>query len=337
MSARRKRISRKLEDLPSLFDVLYPEAAAETPAASEKAAPAPVDTPDIAPEALKRPESLRYITMGSGSSGNCAYLGNERGGILIDGGVDNNIVTKVLEDNGIDLRSIAGIILTHDHNDHVRFAYSLLRRNQSWRLFCTPRALNGLLRRHNISRRIRDYHTPIFKEFEFEAGGFAITPFEVSHDGTDNVGFFITAGNHNFVIATDMGMVTDRAMHYLGRANYIQLESNYDLEMLQHGRYPEYLKARIIGNRGHLDNKVSADLVRQLLQTENPSLTHVFLCHLSADNNTPELALSTMRNTLGAAGIEMGDSSGSPQARQCPVQVAVLPRYDASPLYIFRK
>lgn len=277
-------------------------------------------------EARSLPPSLKplvFISFGSGSSGNCAYLGDEHGGFLIDAGVDAEKVTDTLRRHGIPMSAVAGIVLTHDHSDHVRFAYPLLRHNRHMALYCTPRALNGLLRRHNVSRRIKDYHRPIYKEFEFQLGSFLITPFEVSHDGTDNAGFFIThsEGRHAFAVATDLGCITPRVDHYMRRACYIMLEANYDLDMLMTGRYPEYLKRRIADVRGHLDN---ADTARFLADILTPALRNVFLCHLSLDNNTPEKALEAVGGALGIA----GDGSGE------GLSLAALPRFEASPLYL---
>jgi phosphoribosyl 1,2-cyclic phosphodiesterase len=274
------------------------------------------------------------MSFGSGSSGNCAYIGNSKGGLLIDAGVDNKHVEDTLLHNAIDMSTISGILLTHDHNDHVRYAYALLRRNKHMVLYCTPRTLNGLLRRHNISRRIKDYHKAIYKEIPFEAAGFTVTAFETSHDGTDNVGFALDYGDHHFVVATDMGKITDRADFYMRQANYLVLESNYDLQMLMRGTYPEHLKARIIADHGHLDNTEAARYVAQIV---SPQLTHLFLCHLSNDNNTPEIALQTMRTALEAAGKIVGDASGSAQSAAADIQVAALPRYESSPLYMLRK
>lgn len=334
-----------MDELPTLFDTLEIAFDRDTElsvdaenADREKSAQLHADNAllDLPVEKMQRAEAIKFLSFGSGSSGNCAYLGCRGGGILIDAGVDNNQVAKGLADNGIDIATVAGIIITHDHNDHVRFAYSLLRRNPHMRLFCTPRALAGLLRRHNISRRISDYHQPIYKEFAFSAGGFTITPFEVSHDGSDNVGFHIVRNNAVFVVATDMGMISERAAYYTAQANYLMFESNYDATMLRTGKYPEYLKARIAGDRGHLDNIVAAQHVTSIASA-SPQLSHVFLCHLSADNNTPEKAIEAMRTTLQQAGISMGDASGSPQALAARLQVTPLPRYGTSPLFVLRR
>jgi phosphoribosyl 1,2-cyclic phosphodiesterase len=112
------------------------------------------------------------------------------------------------------------------------------------------------------------------------------------------------------------------------------LESNYDLQMLMNGRYPEHLKARIIGDHGHLDNTEAARYIKNIV---SPTLQHLFLCHLSNDNNTPDIALSTMRRALEECGKIVGDGSGSAQALDADIQLAALPRYESSPLYVLRK
>lgn len=355
--ARRKKISFDTRNLPGLFDELLPreEAVDASPdpirragsnrgrprksaerglSGGETGEPA-ITLPDsIEPLISAKPAAtLRFISFGSGSSGNCSYLGNDRFGILIDAGVDPVKIYAELERNGIDIRSIGGIILTHDHGDHVRYAYTIVRRNRHIRIYCTPATLNGMLRRHNISRRIKDYHQPVFKEFPFHLSDFVITPFEVSHDGSDNVGFFISAGKHKFVVATDMGMVTERADFYIRQANHLMIETNYDLTMLLNGRYPEYLKARIMAARGHMDNEATAAYLKSIY---TPSLLNIFLCHLSHDNNTPEIALAAINKAMRDIGIEAGDGSGSITARNAPVQVSALPRFDSTGVIVLR-
>lgn len=333
-----RRISRQLEELPSLFDdigidINRSDIAADiitrhrhVTEAKETARSLSVDTAAASPG-----RHVKFISFGSGSSGNCAYIGSRSGGILIDAGVDNNYVTDQLLHNGIDIDSIKGIILTHDHSDHVKYAYALLRRRTSTLLYCTPKTLNGLMRRHNISRRIKDYHHAIYKEFPFEVAGMTVTPFETSHDGSDNVGFSISAEGLTFVVTTDTGYITERADYYMRRANYLMIESDYDLDMLRRGRYPEYLKARIISDTGHLDNMVTA---RYLADIWTPVLREVYLCHLSQDNNAPEIALAAVRERLAERNISVvtDDSVVSGEA----LRLSALPRFKSSPLYILR-
>lgn len=276
---------------------------------------------------------LKFISFGSGSSGNCSYIGNETAGILIDAGVEMESVIAELRKNGIAPESIKGICLTHDHSDHIRYAYKFLRKYKMLNLFCTNRALNGILRHHNISRRIKDYHVAIYKEIPFKLAGFEITAFEVPHDGSCNSGFSISYGNANFVLATDLGKVSDRARYYMSRADYLVIESNYDAKMLENGRYTEYLKSRIRSDNGHLDNVDAAAFVSEIY---TPKLKYVYLCHLSQDNNTPAIARNTMQQALEARGVSVGEGTESLVDREKDLQLVVLPRYDATRCYKFR-
>lgn len=276
---------------------------------------------------------LYYLSFGSGSSGNCSYVGTSHGGVLIDAGVRGDIVEEGLAAAGISMKHVKAILLTHDHGDHVRYAYSLLRTHRHLKLLCTNRVLNGLLRRHSISRRITEYHVPIFKEIPFKVFDFNITAFEVPHDGTDNMGFSLEFDSRHFVIATDLGRVSDRARHYISEANYLVMESNYDAVMLRDGRYPEYLKARIVTDNGHMDNRDTAAFLAEIWQ---PSLSHIFLCHLSKDNNTPAKALKETRDALEARGLRVGRCEETIEDRRCDVQLMALPRFDLTRLFVFR-
>lgn len=343
MAYRRNRRSiRKLDDLPGLFDDIDNEFKAPDPmqaiikehrAKQASARPGQLEIDEITGAvALRR--QLQFFSVGSGSSGNCAYLGVAgEGGIIVDAGVEPDKVLDELRRNAIDAAKVAGIVLTHDHGDHVKYVYALLRKFPNMAVFCTPRTLDGMLRRHSISRRIRDRHKAVYKEFAFQAGPFMVTPFEVSHDGSDNVGFCVTVGDKNFVVATDMGTIGERADFYIRKANWLMIESNYDAAMLATGRYPEYLKARIRSDHGHLNNTVTADYLASMWRSW---LTDIYLCHLSEDNNRPEIALRVVGDALRACGATVGDGSGSVESRRAQVRVSALPRYDASPLYIHR-
>ncbi len=327
-----RRPSRPMDDLPSLFasdeaDVTFEVVAAAPPAGAAASAAGEFG---LGAEYRRPADRLRFMSMGSGSSGNCSYIGTREAGILIDAGVDNNKVTDALRRNGIAMESIRGIFLTHDHADHVKFAYSLLRRNPHMRLYSTLRVLEGLLRRHNISRRIKDYHSPIFKEHEYTVGPMTVVPFETSHDGTDNCGYSVSLGDMTFVVATDMGTVTERADFYIRRARALMIESNYDADMLIGGRYPEHLKSRIQSERGHMDNKVTA---RYLTEIYTPALRHIFLCHLSEDNNTPATAMATVTSELRRVGVSPSASASEIPERS--VYIIPLPRFDVTDLYVF--
>ena len=300
----------------------------------DDAQPSETHNPDDALPTASKGESLgnyMFMSFGSGSSGNCSYLGTFDNGILIDAGVDVDSVFTNLKLNGIFPHAVKGIILTHDHQDHVRYIYSYLRNYKHLRVYCTPKLLIGLLRRHNISSRIRDYHEPIYKEIPFRLAAMNITAFETSHDGTDNMGFSIDMGGVNFVVATDMGVITPRAEYYMAQAHHLMIECNYDSKMLDEGSYPEYLKSRVRGERGHLDNAIAAQFVASHYHEQ---LRNVFLCHLSNDNNRPEIACHVMTQALQDCGITVGDGSNTPEQRNRDLQVYALPRFMSSPLFV---
>ena len=293
----------------------------QAPAAS----PVTEETADASP-------AFDFISLGSGSSGNCAYLGVPgSGGILIDAGVDPEVVFAALRRHGVTPEMIRGIVLTHDHKDHVSYAYTIVRKNKHIPIYCTMRLLKGWLRRSRVSRRVQDYVKPIYKETPFTVAGMTVTAFETSHDGSDNMGFSITRDGRTFVVATDMGRITPRAEHYMSQAHFLMIESDYDIHMLESGRYPEMLKHRIRGEQGHLDNEASARFVVDHYHAE---LRYVWLCHLSAENNTPELAVQTMTTALTARGLTVGDGSNAPEQRDRDVQVYALPRFEPSTFFV---
>lgn len=333
----RRRATRKLDELPSLFgeEEIYGDS-------TSSAAPRPevIVAPDAREDAaaddllladsFSRPlRQLKFISFGSGSSGNCSYIGTSDCGLLIDAGVNNTFVISELARNGISTDSIKGILLTHDHGDHVKFAYALVRRFSKWRIYATPRTVEGILMRHNLSRRIRDYHTPIYKEHEYIFGDIKVIPFATSHDGSDNLGFMFEMDRTRFVVCTDTGRITDRADYYLRQATSIMIESNYDLEMLMNGPYKEYLKARIRSEIGHLDNTVTS---KYIASTYRPGLSHIFLCHLSEENNTPQIAVSTLCNALNDIGISPAASAAA--IIPGTVYIAALPRFRSSELFV---
>lgn len=287
----------------------------------------------IAADDSSRQQPVHYISFGSGSSGNSCYIGNPAGGVIVDCGVNPDIIESTLKANGIHMSRVKGLCITHDHSDHVRYAYRLLRNNRHLRVYCTNRVLNAMLRRHGIPKRIKDYHQPIFKEFPFSVAGFEITAFDVPHDAADNAGFCFTLGKRSFVMATDLGEVSERARYYMAKADFLMIEANYDLEMLRHGPYPEYLKARIATDHGHLDNRDTATF----LDSVTPgSLRYVFLCHLSNDNNTPEKALAAVRAPLEAKGLTIGEGQETLSDRNADLQLIVLPRLQPTRWYVLR-
>ena len=291
---------------------------------------------------------LCFISFGSGSSGNCAYLGTPRGGILIDAGIREPVkyhrkkknpekqdsltldqAFAVLERNGVTPDMIKGVLLTHAHQDHMRCLYDAVKRCRC-SVYCTMGVMAQLLQRTRISGRIRDFHVPIFKEIPFRVLDMEITPFETLHD-VKSVGFSVEYEGELFVVGSDMGSITERAAYYMSRANYLMIECDYDLKKLEEGGYAEFLKNRVKKDNGHLDNAVAAKFVAD---NYHEGLRNVFLCHLSEKNNDPALALATMREALEAKGLTVGDGSNAADQRNRNVQIYALPRYTSSAWFV---
>lgn len=240
---------------------------------------------------------LNFISLSSGSSGNCYYLGNGLQGILIDAGISATSVRKFLKMADISLSSIMGVLVTHNHTDHTRGLEQLTRKS------CLPAFTSRNVRKSILvpkSGISPESVREIPLEQEFHLAGFDIIAFPVSHDAPETIGFHIGSGNKKVTIATDLGYICDKAAHYIKKANLLVIESNYDEEMLLNGKYPSFLKKRISSDRGHLGNLQTSSF---LADNINDNLTHICLAHLSAKNNRPELALKTLCEVFSQKGI----------------------------------
>jgi phosphoribosyl 1,2-cyclic phosphodiesterase len=208
---------------------------------------------------------------------------------LIDAGLSAMQILSRLRAIHVDVREIKGILVTHEHQDHVAGAELLALKYQ------VPVYANE--RTSRAARNLRKLPVSI-KAFEtnrpFAIGSFYIHPFPISHDAADPVGFSIQTDRHKVGMVTDLGSLTP-SLGTLKECDLLILESNYDTEMLIHGPYPDHLKKRVLSDQGHLSNHDSALLLRTLL---HPGLRHLFLAHLSQKNNLPELAYQTAQEIL---------------------------------------
>lgn len=246
---------------------------------------------------------IQFISLGSGSSGNCYYLGTPTYGILIDAGLSTRAIRKHLKSVDINMDTIRAILVTHDHADHIK-GVGYLADKLHLPIYTTAAIHSGI----NNNKCMREPLSPlsvhhIEKNVPFYIEDFHITAFEVPHDGTDNVGYNIEVANKVFTFATDLGEITPTAAAFLKRANYMIIEANYEEEMLLMGRYPKFLKERVAGPYGHLSNQDTADFLANEYQN---SWKHIWLCHLSKDNNHPDLALKTMEYSLRMNNIIVG-------------------------------
>lgn len=261
---------------------------------------------------------MRFISFSSGSCGNCSLLLGPSSGLLIDAGVGIRRVKKVLESVGLGYDAISAVLVTHDHGDHIRSLGSFCKRLTPpvW----TTAPLHEALLRHPFTR---DWVGPCRQNLQ--AGiwnpvtpDFDVRYFVVPHDATQCIGFAIRCRGELFVLMTDLGHMTPEALFWASAASTVVVESNYDIEMLLGGSYPQELKDRITHGIGHLSNEACAQAIGQFM---HPGLKNLFLCHLSGNNNTPELAYASAAAALRELGVEPGT-----------VALRVLRRGEASPL-----
>jgi phosphoribosyl 1,2-cyclic phosphodiesterase len=247
---------------------------------------------------------LNFCSLSSGSSGNCYYFGNEFNGILIDAGIPAGTIRKFLKNNGISMETIMGVLVTHNHTDHIR-GLELLTRKNNLPVFTTNKIWKSVVPRIKNASGITAHEITLNQKFHLT--GFDIEAFPVSHDAPETIGFHICSGDLKITIATDLGHICETSTPYMEAANLLVIESNYDEKMLMDGAYPHFLKARILSDHGHLGNHQCAAFLADIV---GENLHHICLAHLSSKNNTPYLALQTLQQTFEKKGIGL---NGHPQ------------------------
>ncbi len=241
----------------------------------------------------------RYCSLFSGSSGNSTYLASPRGGILVDVGVSCKRIVEALEARQIDPRTLHGIFITHEHTDHVS-GLTVFLKHYPMPVYATGGTLCALEEKNLLppGTDARVMEGPVFTADMY------VSSFATPHDSRESCGYRICfSDERTAVIATDIGFVTDTVRAATAGADLVHLESNHDIAMLQNGPYPYTLKTRVLGNGGHLSNVACAPLAAELMKGGS---TRFVLSHLSKENNTPELAHSTVNEALSADGAVNG-------------------------------
>ena len=264
--------------------------------------------------------TLKFLSIASGSSGNCYYLGTDDYGILFDAGVSLRIIKKALKENNIGLEQIMAVFITHDHADHIK-SVGGLGEKYGIPIYATEAIHCGIDGSRYVDEKLYTSRRIIKKEQSIPIKEFKITAFDVPHDASDCVGYLIQYKHHKCVLATDIGHINESVGQYIRIANHLIIEANYDKEMLLRGNYPLFLKERIMNGNGHLCNSETADF---LAANFDLHLKNVWLCHLSKENNHPELACKTVEMAFGQYGIRIG----------ADVNLVALKRTTPSELYI---
>lgn len=247
---------------------------------------------------------MKFICLGSGSSGNCYYINADGYGIIIDMGIGLRGLKKHFRDYGLNMGQINSILVTHDHTDHVK-SVGALSQDFHVPVYTSQEVHNGMDRNCLMTKKIKaEEKKVITHHVPFQLGPFVVTSFPVPHDSSGNNGYLIEYGQVAFCLITDAGEITADMVPYVARANNLVIEANYDAAMLQNGPYPNFLKRRIASNTGHLCNETTAEGLANHL---SPNANRVWLCHLSEENNHPELARKTVETALITKGFAVGE------------------------------
>ncbi len=243
------------------------------------------------------------MSFGSGSSGNGYLIQSDGYGLFIDLGLGLRTLKKHFRDYGQNFASVRGVLVTHDHTDHVK-SVGALSCEFKLPVYAIQPVHEGMARNYFMKKKVDPSLVRVLQiGQEEEIGPFRVTPFAVPHDSSGNVGYFITCGGVRFCLITDAGAATDEMRTFLRRATHVVMEANYDDAMLATGPYPLYLQERIRGGKGHMSNALSAQLLAECLSEDT---RRVWLCHLSEENNHPELARKTIESALWNAGFLFG-------------------------------
>lgn len=254
---------------------------------------------------------MKLMSIASGSSGNCTYVGTDTSSVLVDAGISKKKISESLKDVDMDFEDIDGIIITHEHIDHTR-GLGVISRSYGIPMYATRETCEEIAGMSQLGDFDKSLLIPINPDESFNIGDIRIEAHSIWHDAADPVCYSLYNGGKKISIATDMGDYDEYIVSCLKDSDGLLVEANHDVRMLQVGPYPYSLKQRILGKRGHLSNETSGRLLLDIL---NEHLKAVFLGHLSKDNNYPELAYETVK-------YELSDNPFTDDVRDFNLQVA---------------
>ncbi len=251
---------------------------------------------------------MQFSSIASGSSGNCLYAGNDDTHLLIDAGISKKRIEEGLVSFGVAGSDIDGILVTHEHTDHIQ-GLGVWSRKYHVPIYATYGTIKEIRKCASLGKIDDTLYHVIRPDEAFRIGNISINPFSIPHDASDPVSFCIQDASARIGQVTDLGCFDRYILEALQDCDLLYVEANHDVRMLETGPYPYMLKRRIAGNYGHLCNEAAGQLIGQL---HNERLRQVILGHLSKENNFPDLALEAVRAEL-AENFNLSDDMPSIQ------------------------
>ncbi len=240
---------------------------------------------------------MRMCSIASGSSGNCIYIGTDATHLLVDVGISCKRTVQRLGQLGLTGKDIDGILITHEHADHIS-GLGVICRKFGIPIYATEGTITAIKRVSNLGVIDDSLFRVVREDEKFILKDITVNPMKISHDAAQPVAYRFQYGSKRMAVATDLGTYNDYTVESLKGMDTLLIEANHDINMLQVGPYPYALKQRILGNKGHLSNELSGKLLSRLLHDH---LKTVFLGHLSKENNLAELAYETVRLEISMA------------------------------------
>ncbi len=207
---------------------------------------------------------MRICSIASGSSGNCIYVGSDATHLLVDVGISGKRTEAGLKELGLTMREIDGILITHEHADHIA-GLGVLERKYEVPVYATRGTIEAIKRNTSVGKIPEDLFCPVQADEKIIIKDLSCNPMRISHDAAEPVAYRISHGRKKVGIVTDLGNYNDYTVESLKGMDALLLEANHDVNMLQVGPYPYYLKQRILGDRGHLSNERAGQLLRELM------------------------------------------------------------------------
>lgn len=263
--------------------------------------------------------NLEFCSLASGSRGNSQYIGNSKSALLVDAGMSGKYIENALKSIDRDFDKIKALLVTHEHSDHIS-GIGVLMRRYKLPLYVNEKTWMGM--KDKIGKIDEEKVIIIKNEEAFAIDDIVVNSYSISHDANDPIGYTFEYNNKKIALATDLGYAPDQVIEAIQDTDLLFIESNHDIQMLKAGKYPYFLKRRVLSMEGHLSNEEAGRVAKEVIRFGRAK--QILLAHLSKENNFPELAFETVKNVLMDGNIDV----------EKDVSLHMTHRKDASKLFL---